>query len=169
MGVYGGTAEASKSPSLAAVKINLQPAGSVAPAGYEPDAGDAYGDRGNGLTYGWDGDNYNTRERGVDPDQRYDTFNHVQKSDDDAYAYQIWEIELANGRYSVYLVCGDPSYDDQINTLDLEGTVVTDPDGGDYFDEYYVEVEVADGHLTIRPAAGAQNAKLCFVEIAGLP
>ncbi len=135
------------------------------PAGYEPGYGHPYGDRGNGLTYGWDLDNSTAHNvRSIDPDQRYDTLIHLQKLGD-----RTWEIELANGTYFVYLVCGDPEYANQINTVDIEGTVVTDPDGADHFDEYNVEVEVTDGRLTIRPAAGAQNAKLCFVEIAGLP
>ena len=51
----------------------------------------------------------------------------------------------------------------------VEGTVVTDPDGADHFDEYNVEVEVTDGRLTIRPAGGASDAKICFVESAGWP
>jgi hypothetical protein len=143
------------------VKINFQPAASQVPAGYEPDSGAVYGDRGNGLTYGWDATLNHTRDRGVDPDQRYDTLNHMQPF---AVDY-TWEIGLNNGTYDVWLVCGDPSYADSINTLDVEGTVCTDPDGQDNFDEYNIQVDVTDGKLTISPATGSSNAKICFIEI----
>jgi hypothetical protein len=142
------------------IKINFQPAASQVPAGYEPDSGAVYGDRGNGLTYGWDATLNETRDRGVDPDQRYDTLNHMEPTVD-----YTWEIGLSNGTYDVWLVCGDPSYTDQINTVDVEGTVCTDPDGQDNFDEYNIQVDVTDGKLTISPATGSSNAKICFIEI----
>jgi len=142
------------------IKINFQPAAAQVPTGYEVDSGEAYGDRGNGLTYGWDVKNTQTRDRNADPDQRYDTLNHLQKKDD-----LTWEIELSNGTYDVWLVCGDPSFTDQVNTMDVEGTVCTDPDGQDNFDEYNIQVNVTDGRLTITPAAGSSNSKICFVEI----
>jgi len=142
------------------IKINFQPAAAQVPTGYEVDSGEAYADRGNGLTYGWDVKNTQTRDRNADPDQRYDTLNHLQKQDD-----RTWEIELSNGTYDVWLVCGDPSFTDQVNTMDVEGTVCTDPDGQDNFDEYNIQVNVTDGRLTITPAAGSSNSKICFVEI----
>ena len=142
------------------IKINFQPAAAQVPTGYKVDSGEAYGDRGNGLTYGWDGKNTQTRDRNANPDQRYDTLNHLQKQDD-----RTWEIELSSGTYDVWLVCGDPSYTDQVNTMDVEGTICTDPDGEDNFDEYNIQVNVTDGRLTITPATGSMNSKICFVEI----
>jgi hypothetical protein len=47
----------------------------------------------------------------------------------------------------------------------VEGTVITDPDPYDNFDEYNLTVSVTDGRLTITTAAGAVNVKICFVEI----
>lgn len=45
-------------------RINFQPDGVDAPAGYAVDSGSAYGDRGNGFTYGWSCDHTaNTRDR----------------------------------------------------------------------------------------------------------
>ncbi|MCP4426832.1 MAG: DUF1349 domain-containing protein, partial [Chloroflexi bacterium] len=35
------------------VRINYQPSGNPVPAGYAVDGGDAYGNRGNGFSYGW--------------------------------------------------------------------------------------------------------------------
>jgi len=45
--------------------------------------------------------------------------------------------------------------------------IQVDPDGQDHFDEYTLSVTVADGRLTLVPAEGASNAKLCFIEISG--
>ncbi|MGC9453683.1 MAG: fibronectin type III domain-containing protein, partial [Phycisphaerae bacterium] len=143
------------------ININFQPSGSTVPSGYLADVSEPFGDRGNGYSYGWDASFDETRERNSDPDQRYDTLNHVQKSG----AHRIWEISLANGDYEVWLVCGDPSYTDQINDFLVEGTLCDDPDGEDNFDEYTVTVTVSDGRLTIEPGSGASNAKICFVEI----
>src|SRR5687768_17539168 len=63
-------------------KVNFQPAGAAVPAGYVADVGLVYGDRGNGLSYGWDATNTAaTRDRNAanSPDQRYDTLTHTQK------------------------------------------------------------------------------------------
>ena len=38
------------------VKINFQPADSDVPEGYLADAGQVFGDQGNGFSYGWDRD-----------------------------------------------------------------------------------------------------------------
>jgi hypothetical protein len=78
---------------------------------------------------------------------------------------RVWEIALPEGVYSVHLVMGDPSFTDTVNTIDIEGTIVNDPDGADNFDEYTVVVTVSDGNLTIQPAADASNAKVCYVDI----
>jgi len=152
-----------------AVKINFQSltqgSGEV-PEGYLPDYGEVFGDRGNGFSYGWDMDiqgDARDRNSANAVDQRYDTLNHLQKNSID----KTWEIELPNGTYDVFMVCGDPDNTDQIDSFDVEGVVVEDPDGEDNFDEYALTVEVSDGLLTIKPAAGASNCKLMFVDITG--
>jgi hypothetical protein len=61
------------------VGVNFQPAGSAVPAGYVPDSGLTYANRGNGFTYGWNADNsVNTRDKdsSLSPDQPYDTLEH---------------------------------------------------------------------------------------------
>jgi hypothetical protein len=142
------------------IKINFQPAGAPVPEGYLADTSLVFADRGNGYSYGWSRAFDETRDRNEHADQRYDTLNHLQKDDG-----EVWEIALANGSYNVFLVCGDADNTDQINTMDVEGTVLTDPDGEDMFDEYNVTVAVSDGRLTIQSAAGADNAKICFIDI----
>jgi len=148
------------------VNVNFQQVASETPEGYLGDGGEVFADRGNGFSYGWDRDiTADARDRGSAnaEDQRYDTLNHVQKASPPA----VWEIELENGDYNVYLVCGDPDNTDQTNTMDVEGVILTDPDGQDNFDDYAVTVTVADGRLTITASAddGASNAKISFVEI----
>lgn len=141
-------------------RVDFRPARAPAVAGWLPDSGAVYGAR-NGASYGWDaaigGD---ARDRQLIPDQLRDTLIHLQKS-----GSRTWEIAVPPGRYAVHLVCGDPGYTDQINSLDIEGTTVADPDGMDHWDELETEVLVQDGRLTIRPGAGAVNAKLCSLEI----
>jgi hypothetical protein len=148
------------------VYVNFQQPASETPEGYLPDGGAVFADRGNGWSYGWDRDIAgDARDRGnaSAPDQRWDTLNHIQKASPPA----VWEIEIENGLYRVYMVCGDPSNTDQTNTMNVEGVVLEDPDGQDNWDEYEVTVEVADGRLTITADAdaGASNAKIAFVDI----
>ena len=82
---------------------------------------------------------------------------------------RIWQISVSPGAYAVHLVMGDPGYIDQVNNVDIEGVVRNDPDGQDNFDEYDLNVMVSDGQLTIQPASGSSNAKLCFIEISEIP
>ncbi len=151
------------------VKVNFQSRtqGSMeVPAGYLPDYGDAFGDRGNGWKYGWNRDiTADSRDRNSANavDQRYDTLLHLQKAAD-----AIWEIELPNGAYTLFIVGGDPDNTDQVNNFDVEGVILTDPDGQDRFDDYNVIAVLTDGRLTIKPAPGASNCKIMFVDIMGV-
>ena len=112
LGLTGGVAGASE------IKINFQAAGAPIPDGYLPDYGELFGDRGNGWSYGWSQDmTSRTRDRNnaAAPDQRHDTLVHFQPLGG------VWEIELPNGTYNLFIVCGDPSYADTINNIVLEG------------------------------------------------
>ena len=145
------------------IYINFQPSSSPVPPGYLMDAGNTYGDRGNGYTYGWNvnitGD---SRDRGVHSDQRYDTLIHMHKG-----SSKTWELEIPNGSYVIEILMGDPSYTNQVNNILIEGTSVVDPDGQDNFDLHTgVSVTVSDGKLTIVEAAGADNTKLCYINIS---
>ncbi len=154
------------------VKVNFQSNSQgdrVVPAGYLPDYGLPFGDRGNGFSYGWSRDiTADARDRNSansKGDQRLDTFIHFQKGAD-----AIWEIVIPNGKYNLHIVCGDPDNTDQTNSLDVEGLVVPDKDGqGDNWDTYDVTVTVKDGRLTVKPAVGGanpgSNAKISYIEI----
>ena len=168
LGVAAGAANAGD------LKINFQSKSQGSrevPEGYMPDYGEVFADRGNGWSYGWNRDiqgDSRDRDSGNAPDQRYDTLIHLQKA-----ANAVWEIELPNGTYELFLVCGDPSNTDQTNNFDVEGVILEDPDPqtgpGFDFDEYNVTVVVSDGRLTIQPAPGSANCKIMFLDILGRP
>jgi hypothetical protein len=156
------------------LRINFQPADAVVPYACLADTGEPFGDRDNGYSYGWNTPNYETRDRDTHLDQRYDTLNHMQRPSN---PHAVWEIAMTNGPYDVVIVCGDPSFQDQINNINIDGAFLLDPDpwdglggneGTDY-DIYHRMVEVADGRLTIEPGEGAVNAKICYVKIAPAP
>jgi len=145
------------------ISINFQPSASPVPPGYFMDAGDTYGDRGNGYAYGWNvniaGD---SRDRGAHSDQRYDSLIHMHKG-----SSKTWELEIPNGNYVVEILMGDPSHTNQVNNILIEGTSVVDPDGQDNFDLHAgVRITVSDGKLTIVEAGGADNTKLCYINIS---
>ncbi len=147
------------------VKINFQPKTAAVPKGYLADFGEVFADRGNGFIYGWDMDITGAaRKRGVSFDARYDTVVQMQES-----GARTWEIELPTGGYKVFVACGDAAYTDQINTIDVEGLIFTDPDGRDKYDEYNGTVTVTDGRLTIKPAPGGTKCKLLFLHITRVP
>jgi len=138
--------------------------------GYLDDYGDIFHDRGNGIAYGWSEDNLgNARHRVAanSPDERYDTFNHLQRLGTD----MIWEIAVPNGRYSVYLVAGDATAVDSVFQFDVEGVVTArqTPGAGQNWREFTVECTVADGLLTLRSGPQAANNKLAFVMIQTVP
>jgi len=151
------------------VKVNFQSNSQgdrSIPAGYLPDYGLPFGDRGNGFSYGWNRDiSADARDRNSansKGDQRYDTLIHFQKGAD-----AIWEIVIPNGKYDVLILSGDPDNTDQTNTLNVENVIVVDPNGqSGNWDKYNVVVTVADGRLTVKPAPGSSNAKIAFIEIS---
>lgn len=149
---------------ISVVKINFQLSTAATPDGYLADGGLAYGDRGNGWSYGWSRDiTADARERTGPTDRRYATFIHLEKGTD-----AIWEIALPNGTYDIVMACGDNDNTNQTNTMNVEGTIVTDPtpESGNFDDFTLVDIVVADGRLTIQPAAGSNNSKICFVDIS---
>ena len=159
------------------VKINFQSrtqgSGEI-PVGYLPDYGDEYDDRGNGFSYGWTVPKADSsRDRDNHPDQRYDTHNSLNMWNT---GMGSWEIDLPYDSYNIYIVGGDPSYEDQTNSYIVEGIEVLDetpyvaPGGtGNYFDEYTVNnVNVADGRLTIDPVSGVGYIKICFIHIVNI-
>lgn len=151
------------------VKVNFQASGSPLLSGYLPDYGDAFGDRGNGFSYGWDIDNTaNSRYRNspLSYDLRYDTFNHLQKPGGGT----VWEIAVPNGLYQVRIVSGDATAFDSSFQLNVEGSLIVSgtPSDSARWVEGLGMVTVNDGRLSVSNAPGAANNKICFIEVASL-
>ena len=147
--------------------VNFQKSTPAAPTGYFVDAGHVFGDRGNGLTYGWDLDaTASARDRNstLSPDQRYDTLNHMQY-----YGARTWEIAVPDGQYTVHLVGGDPSESGLSLAMAVEGTIAINgrTSSTQRWLEGTVTVEVTDGRLTVSNAPGATNNKINFIDIVG--
>jgi hypothetical protein len=154
------------------IKINFQKANVPVPEGYLPDTGKRFGDRGNGQQYGWNANNFTGRDRdsGNSPDQRYDTFIHLQKPNVCGGSC-TWEIALPNGTYQVRVVAGDATAIDSVFRLNVEGVLVIDgtPTRSQRWLDNTATVTVSDGRLTLSNASGAQNNKVNFIEITPLP
>lgn len=153
------------------IAINFQNYEVDAPPGYLPDFGEEFGDRGNGFLYGWDLDNTGGsryRMSPLAPDTRYDTLNHLQRAQPSG---TLWEIEVENGRYNVFMVGGDPGFFDSVFNLQAEGVTIVQ--GAATTDVRFIEgqgaVTVADGRLSIGNGPGAANNKIAFIEIYALP
>jgi glucose/arabinose dehydrogenase len=153
-------------PSFRA-SVNFQPASAPPVTGYYVDSGAAYGDRGNGYTYGW---NANTggavydRNSRHSSDQRYDTLIQLQHHSN---PNAVWEFAVPTGNYTVRVVAGDPTSHNSVYRIAVEGVLTVDgtPNETTRWIEGTRTVTVSDGRLTISNAAGASNNKLCFVEI----
>jgi probable HAF family extracellular repeat protein len=164
-GVHNGVQHAVKLVPRVHVDVNFQPAGAATPPGYLADTGAAYGAR-NGQSYGWSGDNsVNARDRdsASSPDQRYDTFLHMQKPTSPA----TWELAVPNGSYLVHVVAGDPDNTDSTFRITVEGVLTGSPARGVHWFEGTVRVTVNDGRLTIGNGAGADNDKIDYVDVIG--
>jgi regulation of enolase protein 1 (concanavalin A-like superfamily) len=153
------------------VKINFQDSTSEGFAGYLADKSEVFGDRGNGYSYGWNIDNTanarnrNNADKTLAPDERYDSFTHMQKPG----GPYIWEIELPNDTYKVHIVGGEPNNFDSTIKLMAEDVLVVDgtPCTTDSrFREGSALVTVTDGRLTVSVATNAVNAKIAFMEIS---
>lgn len=158
----------STTPTLPTVFINFQPSGAPIPAGYLPDTGAVFGNRGNGQSYGWNASNSSTtRDRNSTRslDQRYDTLEHLQKSPN---SNARWELQLPNGSYRVRIVAGDASHYDSVFRLLAENVLVVSgtPTSANRWVEGTATVTVSDGRLTVSNGSGASNNKICFLEVS---
>ena len=146
--------------------VNFQPKSAPIPAGYLKDDGDAFANRGNGFSYGWNVSNTSgprDRNSTLSPDQRYDTFNLMQKSG----SPRTWEIAVPNGTYDVFVVAGDAGQFDSVYRINVEGvlTVSGTPNTTTRWVSGTKTVTVSDGRLTVASGTGASNNKICFIDI----
>jgi hypothetical protein len=152
---------------------NINPA--PVPPGYVADEGEVFGDRTNGLFYGWTtvgGTNLTRearrREAANSPDVRYDTLNQMMRNPNNNPAFSaIWELEVPNGFYEVHVVGGDAGFFDTTFQFNVEGVnspaFVATTTARWY--EFTTSVGVSDGRLTINSGPLALNNKLSFIDI----
>lgn len=166
-----GNAASTEFATPFSAKINFQTATSAGYPGYLADTGAAYGDRGNGLSYGWIGGANTglTRDRNSSnsPDERYDTLNQMQYNNPPTETH-TWEIAVPDGAYDVRLVCGDPDYTDSYYHVLAEGVTVTQGNAqgsGRRFIDQRARVLVTDGRLSLTNGPGSYRNKICFIEI----
>jgi N-acetylneuraminic acid mutarotase len=146
------------------LSINFAPKRVPGVEGMLNDVGLLYGDRGDGLIYGWQKDNTkNARDRNLIGDQSLDTLAMLQVNG----GRKKWEIELPNGEYDVTVASGDARYVDSVNHINVEGlnVVKTTPSVAHPFNIKTRTITVADGKLTVRPGADAENAKINWIRI----
>lgn len=157
-------------PAFPEIKINFQPASEKVPTGYIADTGLVYGNRTNGLIFGWNKKNTlnaKVRDSERSPDARYDTLIYTYKSD---YG-TVWEIAVPNGKYQVVLVAGDPDSSSGTYKFNVENVLLVN--GKASSSQRWVAgtntVTVADGRLTVSNASGYKDNKVCFIKIAAAP
>ena len=175
-----------------AVNINFSDPATAPPTNYERDSGDPYGDRGNGLNYGWldavsdaPADlTLNGRNRGVGVTLLENTLVHMQYGDVSTNAANgylpdaKWEIEVPNGSYLITVFVGDPNVDGSVedtprHRINAEGVNIIDdfsPTGlagtSTRFTSGSATVLVNDGRLTLDPSGfNGFNTKIGSVRI----
>jgi uncharacterized delta-60 repeat protein len=161
-----GKATASASIAADSISINFQRASVPGTPTPSADLGNKFGDRGSGLTYGWDADNTANalnRGNGRSPDFRYDSLIEMQRNG----ANRKWEVAVPKGLYAVTLVAGDPNNADATYKMNLEGkpAISGTPSGNTRWFMSTLNVQVNDGRLTLTNAAGARNNRVCFIDI----
>ena len=149
-----------------AIKINFQPEEDfLIPEGYMADFGGKYCDKWTGYTYGWleayhPHNGINANKAGV-----WATFRSFVGEEGTPYT---WELELPEGHYRIRLGLGGELPEKGVTELsiEVEGSVLEDPDGADLLDEHLLEdVPVLDGRLTLR---SIDQSRICFIEIETL-
>jgi hypothetical protein len=141
--------------------INFQPQRSAAPDGFLIDSGAAYGDRGNGFVYGWNGP---TGKRDNSEDSA------VPSVEDTLVLARggTWEFELPNGVYQVAATVGDAVRPQHAQSMLLEGHYLADLDPLADQVTLASTVSVSDGKLTLSPALDAQRLAIAALKITSV-
>ncbi|MCC5846516.1 MAG: immunoglobulin domain-containing protein [Verrucomicrobia bacterium] len=152
-------------PFSARINFISEAGASNTPEGWVSDTGAVFGDRGNGLFYGWNADNSGSarlRNGWTSENVKEYSLLHLQQNGNFS-----WEIALPNGHYHVRIVSGDPTAFDSAFRIAAEEVLVVngDPTTDNRWVEGIATVEVTDGRLTLTNAEDASNNKICFIEI----
>lgn len=150
--------------SIESISINFQPTSSSTPSGFVADNGDVFGDRGNGMNYGWNLDHSKlTRLRSNLCDQELRTMIHILYGG-------IWEMQVANGEYHVEVAIGDADYSN-VHTVNVEGVNYCNSLALDKLEFEIVshDIEVTDGRITLDTAdSGNKSTRICYVVITSI-
>ncbi len=139
--------------SAFSASINFQVAGVTAPVGYFTDIGEEFGDRGNGLSYGWNlPHSEHVRDRTDDVDRRLATLCEFRPEG-------VWEIAVPNGIYGVTVSIGDGTYP-STHTINAEGVNFWNAENlaAGQYRHRTLAIEVTDGRLTIDQGTAADSA-----------
>lgn len=154
------------------IRINFETTTTSTPASYLRDAGEVFGERGNGLRYGWSVDMTDrARERSnpASPDLVHDTLLHMFDIDP-SLSLQTWSIELPNGLYRIDILAGDADFQNSMLAIQANGAVtVSEPNSSaSPWQRGQAFVDVRNGLLELDHAIGAINNKINAIEITPL-
>ena len=157
----------SDAPSSASfpIEVNFQPGAQPTPAGYSMDSGAIY-DEGRG--YGWDVDiSGNTRDRGINADQRLDTIIYAAPSNE-----YTWTLDVPNGDYFVEISAGDPAIIAGPHRIALQGTTIINLETTTQ-DQYITLarelVSVIDGQLTMTIGDTDGYSEVNYIRVMDTP
>jgi glucose/arabinose dehydrogenase len=163
------TSQLAIGPPVGTIQVNFQSGNSVIVPGVNGDSGAAFGDRGNGLSYGWNQDNTANAHNAnfsLSQDGRYDSFAQMQAPTN---PHGFWEIAVPNGTYQVRVIMGDVTGATNARyRLDVEGTRVVNRNSRPAARQFFTgmaTITVTDGLLTLTSGKGAINNKIAFLEI----
>lgn len=152
------------------VSVNFQSPQVPVPSGYVADTGQAYGDRGNGFSYGWNANDTRFAHfvpLKVAPDTRYDSFFVTRGPVGKRNPGTQWQIALPNGDYTVHVVAGDGTVGWGRAQILVNGVTAIDgrPTAKQRWLDNTVTVSVTDGTLTIANGPKSPIGRLAFVDI----
>ncbi len=82
---------------------------------------------------------------------------------------RVWEYALPNGLYDVHIVSADSTNPNAVNNLSIQGIQLHDLDSTDFgdngFDEFYAQVYVSNGRLTLSAGSGAVSPRIAYIDI----
>jgi N-acetylneuraminic acid mutarotase len=108
--------------------VNFQPLRTQVPQGYVADHGALFGDRGDGLSYGWNGPISaqvavrRLRPSLAGPDVRYNTYAVMHGRGRGS----VWQIAVPDGVYQVDITAGDPRAFSGRDTIEVDQSILID-------------------------------------------
>lgn len=163
--VVAGEARAQSVP----VNISFQPAGFPLQSGFQGDFGQTFGARGNGYSYGWNGD-HTGQTFAYSPLPGYESIWGAQWSLIKMLTGGAtrWEIALANGAYDVSILAAGYQCQGQLQQIAAEGVLVVNGTAGWDYDTYVggtQTVTVSDGRLTVTNGPSAALNCIDLIQI----